>query len=167
MDIQALSAWGELIGGVAVVASLVFVGVQVRNGTEASRAATRQAILDSMLTVGIVSIDAATVGAAQIKLGGGAALDELTELEQYQQRIYWYMYARLIDNGFYQYRRRLLEPAEWRGFRSGLINNLRTHAGRCYLKPNLELMTSWVSAEFAEEIASVLREASAGDSEGT
>jgi hypothetical protein len=33
MDILELGAIGELVGGVAVVGSLLFVGVQIRQGT--------------------------------------------------------------------------------------------------------------------------------------
>ena len=35
MDIMELGAIGELVGGVAVVASLIFVGVQVRQSNNA------------------------------------------------------------------------------------------------------------------------------------
>lgn len=42
MDIAELGAIGELVGGVAVVASLVFVGVQVRRGAEAARSNAHQ-----------------------------------------------------------------------------------------------------------------------------
>ncbi len=34
MDIMELGAIGELVGGVAVIASLVFVGMQIRHGNE-------------------------------------------------------------------------------------------------------------------------------------
>jgi hypothetical protein len=42
MDIMELGAIGELVGGVAVVASLLFVGVQVRTNTREQRAASMQ-----------------------------------------------------------------------------------------------------------------------------
>ena len=37
MDILELGAAGELVGGVAVVASLVYVGLQIRHNTAATR----------------------------------------------------------------------------------------------------------------------------------
>ena len=43
MDIMELGAVGELVGGVAVIASLLFVGLQVRQSNQQSReAATRE-----------------------------------------------------------------------------------------------------------------------------
>ena len=44
---QELGAIGELVGGVAVVASLIYVGVQVRHSARTTQAASRQAIADS------------------------------------------------------------------------------------------------------------------------
>ena len=55
MELQELAAWGELIGGVgslvaavAVVASLLFVGSQVRANTKMMRLAARQTLLESL-----------------------------------------------------------------------------------------------------------------------
>lgn len=48
MDIMALGAMGELVGGVAVVVSLVYVGLQVRQNTSALRAGSAQAHADSI-----------------------------------------------------------------------------------------------------------------------
>ncbi len=42
MNIMELGAIGELVGGVAVVASLLFVGLQVRGSTREQRAASLQ-----------------------------------------------------------------------------------------------------------------------------
>ena len=61
MDIQVLGAWGELIGGIgglvaaiAVVASLIFVGLQVRTNTEMLRLTARQAMQESVQRNGLV-----------------------------------------------------------------------------------------------------------------
>ena len=40
MDIMGLGAIGELVGGVAVIGSLIFVGLQVRGSNHLARAAT-------------------------------------------------------------------------------------------------------------------------------
>ncbi len=47
MDIMELGAIGELVGGVAVIASLVFVGLQVRQSAEATRQAQAHRALDA------------------------------------------------------------------------------------------------------------------------
>ncbi len=43
MDIMELGAIGELVGGVAVIASLLFVGIQVRSNTRTAAAASHNA----------------------------------------------------------------------------------------------------------------------------
>lgn len=43
MSLQDWGALGELVGGLAIIVSLLYVGLQVRQGTNASRAATNQA----------------------------------------------------------------------------------------------------------------------------
>ena len=48
MDIMELGAVGELVGGVAVVASLIYVGLQVRQNTSALRANAAQGFADSI-----------------------------------------------------------------------------------------------------------------------
>ena len=47
MDIMELGAIGELVGGVAVIGSLLYVGLQVRHNTSAARAASHHGIVDS------------------------------------------------------------------------------------------------------------------------
>ncbi len=47
MGIMELGAIGELVSGIAVVASLIFVGLQVRQNTATTRAASHHAITDS------------------------------------------------------------------------------------------------------------------------
>ena len=47
MNVMELGAMGELVGGVAVIASLIYVGIQLRHSTTATRAASYHAIKDS------------------------------------------------------------------------------------------------------------------------
>ena len=47
MDIMELGAIGELVGGVAVIASLIFVGLQIRHNAKAVTANTQQGLFDS------------------------------------------------------------------------------------------------------------------------
>ena len=42
MTLQDLGALGELVGGIAIIVSLIYVGLQIKQGAQASRAATIQ-----------------------------------------------------------------------------------------------------------------------------
>ena len=50
MTLQDWGALGELIGGVAIIVSLIYVGLQVRQSTHATRAATSQAFTDQYMS---------------------------------------------------------------------------------------------------------------------
>ena len=43
MTIQDWGALGELVGGIAIIVSLIYVGLQIRQGTTAAQSATNQA----------------------------------------------------------------------------------------------------------------------------
>ena len=129
MDISVLGAWGEFLGGIAVIMSLIFVGVQVRYSAQASRAATRQAIADSMTTAGSALIDPVSFHDAMGKLESGMTTEELTPAQRYQVQMYATLYLRTLDNAFYQYKSGLLESAQWQSLRNGLVFNLRAAAG--------------------------------------
>jgi len=51
MGIEQLGAWGEFIGGIAVLGGLVFVGVQLLGANREARAATIQSALEMQLMV--------------------------------------------------------------------------------------------------------------------
>ena len=57
MDIMALGAIGELVGGVAVIGSLIYVGLQVRHNTSALRANSAQAFAASINSVALKAAD--------------------------------------------------------------------------------------------------------------
>jgi hypothetical protein len=47
MSLQDWGALGELVGGVAIIVSLIYVGLQIKHGNQEARATTLQATLDS------------------------------------------------------------------------------------------------------------------------
>ena len=49
MNIQELAAWGEFIGGIAVVAGLFFVGIQLRIANRESRLAANRTYAESII----------------------------------------------------------------------------------------------------------------------
>ena len=121
MDIQALGAWGELIGGVsglvaalAVVGSLVFVGLQIKHSTDIARASARQAVTDSVVNYLMRGICDDVLSEAFRKNMAGESIDdpERFQINRFN-RVQW----RTLENVFYQYRQGLLDPDEWQSHR--------------------------------------------------
>ena len=52
MTIEAIGSIGELIAAVATVATLFYLATQIRHGTEATRATSQQALLDTFFDSG-------------------------------------------------------------------------------------------------------------------
>jgi len=51
MSLQDWGAIGELLGGVAIIVSLLYVGLQIKHGNREARASTLQATLDSEMSL--------------------------------------------------------------------------------------------------------------------
>jgi hypothetical protein len=51
MTLQDWGALGELIGGAAIIVSLIYVAFQIRQSTHATRSATSQAFIDGYIAV--------------------------------------------------------------------------------------------------------------------
>ena len=127
MDIQNLAAWGEFLGGigglvaaVAVVASLIFVGSQIRHSANAAQATVRHAITESVVNLTKLQLDN-SVGLALRKDRDGGAIDED---DRQALGIYFTIFWRTYENAFYQFRKGLLEEDEWRSHRKILQSSL-------------------------------------------
>ena len=51
MSLQDWGAIGERVGGVAIIVSLLYVGLQIKHGNRETRANTLQATLDSEMSL--------------------------------------------------------------------------------------------------------------------
>lgn len=51
MNWEAIGAAGEILGALAVIASLLFIGVQIRNNTRATQAAASHNVTDTFISI--------------------------------------------------------------------------------------------------------------------
>ena len=103
----------EVFGGIAVVVSLVFVGLEIRQNTAASRAATYQEIIrasnEYLLAIG------ADPGLSLImyRASSDSLRERLSGLDQLQyfnvRRVFW----RNMENAYVQHPIGVLGDAEW------------------------------------------------------
>jgi hypothetical protein len=76
---QELAAWGEFIGGIAVVAGLFFVGIQLRIANRESRLAANRTYAESIIGLGTLLNSNEEI--AEIWFKGIHGLDKLTPVE--------------------------------------------------------------------------------------
>ena len=117
MNWEAISAVAEIIGAIAVVVTLAYLAVQIRDSTQMARSATRQAIAETAMTHGSDLVADKELMAALLKDLKGQDIDEVnwTRLMAHN-----YITMRHYENIHYQHLAGMIEPDEWRGFRKNL-----------------------------------------------
>ena len=113
MNIMELGAIGEMVSGIAVVASLVFVGLQIRHNTGAVQSSTQQSLHGSWAgTTTALAVDPNEALAKLVVRGR----DSYGELEA-DERLRFDSFAAATfgqwETSFYQYQKRMLEPELW------------------------------------------------------
>jgi hypothetical protein len=115
MRLEKWAHVAELIGGVAIVLSLVFVGVQIREGNRETRAATIQAALRSEMDMATTFLEYAETWDKVLNGESLAAGREFREGNLLYQVL-------MLDTEirFYQYQSGYLDEAAWRARESTL-----------------------------------------------
>ena len=102
MTIQDLGSIGELVAAIATVATLIYLALQIRHNTQATRSASFHAVSDSMNHVN-VSV-AQNPGLARIWVAGSADRGSLTEEERLQYDNVLLSYFHVFETMHYQAR---------------------------------------------------------------
>ncbi len=111
MDIMELGAVGELVGGVAVIASLVYVGIQLRNNTRAAEVASHQSITEMFNTINLTFGSRTDVSRVfRLGLEGSTAL---TEDERTQFGFLCLATFRGFEMEFYQAQAGTFQGTQW------------------------------------------------------
>jgi len=100
----------DTLGFLGVVASLVFVGTEIRQNTAIARASTRHAIAETDFQFVGATLDPALLAQAEAKRRAG---EELTVLDSTLLRDRQHLNFRIFENAFSQYRAGLLEEETW------------------------------------------------------
>ncbi len=131
--------WVEIIGTIAIVASLLFVGLQIKQTQEIARATMRLEITTASQNV--VDMAAENPGAFAVMQG---------ERKPRDREEYWQAYVltraalRGYENQVYQYRQGFLDQSEWRGIRV----EIRTRLAQPFIRARWEESREVFSAEF-------------------
>ena len=113
MNWEAIGAIGEIVGAIAVVITVAYLAVQIRQNTQTVRASTFQAISDSSQgrLFALQNVENARVW----RIG----MSEPLKLNEDERMLYILMLAataRGWDNLYYQHRSGLLDSSQWGGY---------------------------------------------------
>ena len=118
MNWDAIGAGAELLGAVGVIASLVYLSVQIRQNTNSIRAASgREVLHEAQRFVTHLSSDPEL---AELYRRGAADRCSLSEAERYRFGVFVMGTFRNAESLFIQSRRGILSDADWEGIRESL-----------------------------------------------
>lgn len=149
MSWDAWAAIGQLIGAAGVIASLVFVGIQVRQSVHASKATAFQELVSTIIAVNLAHIDNPQLLGIIDRAGKGEALSA----EEHRLYVPLVLSAiRLAQSAHYQVQLGLIDRSKLESVVYNLVRHLKTDSGR----------TAWAELErrsdpeFRDYIASLL-----------
>ena len=106
----------ELSGILAIVASLVFVGIETRNSTQqailtnrALEIAAYQELMNNIADMNVVQLQDAELAALMFK--ATQTSEELTDIERYRMNRYYFIRLRHGDMAYFQYQRGAIDEA--------------------------------------------------------
>lgn len=157
MNWEAIGAVGEIIGAIAVVVTLAYLAVQVRNSTKIARSATRQAIAETAMAHGTHLLADQDLMAALLRDWKGQEVDEINWARLLSHN---YVTMRHYENIHYQHLSGMIEHDEWQGFRENLKAVLEWRSMRVFWKNE----GRYYSDAFRAEVSAIRNEMSEADS---
>ena len=112
---QLLGNYGEFIGSIAVLATLVYLSIQIKNSTAIAKASIRQARADSGVHLVDMFVNSPYLPDIGLKLRDG---EKLTESEMYRWRLYTQIWHRSQETTFLQVQEGLLDASFVEGIRT-------------------------------------------------
>jgi len=119
---DAVGAIAELLGALGVIASLLYVGVQIRENSRVVQASTSQAVADSAQARLLAVAGSLSLASTLAKLSESPT--ELSSAEALQANYMRTASFKGFENQFFQFRQGLLTEDTWRGYQFFLLANL-------------------------------------------
>ena len=112
MSLESLALVSQIAGGVAVIASLIFVGMQIRGQANATRAQTEQAIAANwMALTHLVSENAEPFTSGLLSVSDTFA--DLTDAERMRFLTTMFAMFKHYENMYLQFHKRRIANEEW------------------------------------------------------
>ncbi len=123
ITLEQMSYIAEILGVIAVIASLIYVGIQLRQNTESIEAASRQAALNEETNFLTQAIDHPEILLSRTK-------PEQTDEELVQHFVSLIFYFRNRENDWAQYQRGVMDEATWERYKLSLSQILQWERSR-------------------------------------
>jgi len=152
MKLKRYAQLAEIIGSLAVIVGLIFVGLELRQNTITQRVtATQTLVVDYENAVDLLAKDTES---ACIYVRGSNGLDNLTGIEQYRFFVMWFHVLRAAEQLHYYSLEGMVDQRIWRGFQRQLDEVVRYPGVQQYW----ERRRDWYSDEFQAFIDQVVEQ---------
>ena len=144
----------EAVGLAAIVGSLLFLALEVRQANLSTRIAARDQVTQGVIDQLGDIIDPQVLSVAYQKSGTDEAL---TDLEEDQLNIYFLRRLWNFERIYYLYRADVVSDQEWRGFEKALKNSLDESGSDSFWSRNQRAWRTarrFMSEEFVEYVDS-------------
>jgi hypothetical protein len=119
MSIQDLAAFAEILAAIGVLISLIFVGLQVRQNTQAQRVLAVESLAAAITAINLPGMESPALGAALAKTTRdwhGASRDE-----RIIAHFFLFSLFKLLETAWYQQRANTLDQTQWAGWETLLL----------------------------------------------
>lgn len=124
MNIQDLGAIGEMVGAVAVIATLIYLSIQIRQNNVLLRSQSRQVLVGNDVTSLTVNLQHADV------LAKYASGEPLSAEEQLRMSFMFSLDIRNREFEYFQYSHGLLDEETWLSYRQVILINHSSDLGK-------------------------------------
>ena len=153
MSLEEASYLSQIVGAVAVVASLIFVGFQVRQNTRSQRVVAVNSLAAAAVAINVPAMESPAFGEAL-----STALADWKSATREQRIIAHYFlfsFFKLSESAWYQHRVQALDTPQWAGWENLLLATYHSSG----------VQTGWwphrcdvYSPEFQQYLASTVKE---------
>ena len=113
MDLSRLADLAEIFGTAAIVVSLVYVAIQIRQNTKGMRLTAAQNVSRDLQNS--LSLIASDTEFAEVHIKGMRDIESLSAGERHRFYVYVWHFLRSMENAYYQNKSGALEPYVWEG----------------------------------------------------
>src|SRR5262245_12962581 len=134
MEWDAIGAVAELVSGLGVIVTLVFVALQIRHNSQAVQNETLAA-LNSTMNANIM-VFAQSSELSKILRSGLANVDSLSQVDKFRFQLGISTTLRNYETAFTSWRKGMLEGQAWRGMEATLLQFFESEGVRNYWVAN-------------------------------
>lgn len=124
MSLQSLVSLAEIVNALAVTATLIVLVISIRQNTKAQRVLSVETLTASIVAINVPAMESPALGSALASTSKDwhAASREERILAHY----FYFSYFKLIETAWYQKNAGTLDPGQWEGWESAMLNIFHT-----------------------------------------